>query len=125
MSTLLGALLDRSPAQRYAHHLQVIVAETWRDAAGGQRRCPAVADSLAAELPASNKGHFATAQPLRARVIGSELKLTAIRCLASWASRRSCAVRTSRTFLLARAAARSREFAICSALGAGRRRIVR
>ncbi len=38
----------------------------------------AVADSLAQETPGTNKGHVATAEPLRDRVIGGELRLTAV-----------------------------------------------
>ncbi|HEU4687797.1 MAG TPA: FtsX-like permease family protein, partial [Vicinamibacterales bacterium] len=116
----------RGPAERYPHYLQVIgrlkpgvTLEAARaDIAG-------VAEALAQEMPATNKGHVATVEPLRARVIRGELRLTAallfgvvglvlLMCCANVAN-----------LLLTRASARSREFAIRSALGAGGRRIAR
>ena len=70
MWTLLDRPQDRSPTQRYPHYVQVIgrlKPGVTLDAARAD--IGAVAAALAQEMPGSNKGHAATASPLRDRVI--------------------------------------------------------
>ena len=79
MWTLLNRPTDRGPAQRYPHYLQVIgrlKPGVTLDVARAD--IAAVADALAREMPGTNKGHVATASPLRDRVIRGELRLTAL-----------------------------------------------
>ena len=49
------------------------------DSMGGMDAATALlADAIARESPATNNGHAATADPLRDRIIGGELRLTAL-----------------------------------------------
>ena len=75
MWTLLNPPPDRSPAQRYPHYLQVIGRlKPGVTLAVARDDIAAVADTIAREMPGTNKGHVATASPLRDRIIRRELR---------------------------------------------------
>ena len=118
--------LGRNPALRAQHFLRTVgrlKPGVTIDAARAD--LSAVADGLAREFPQTNKDRGVVVEPLRAGVIGGELRLTAILFLAvvGFVLLMCCA--NIANLLLARGSGRSREIAVRSALGAGRARIVR
>lgn len=84
-----------------------------------------VAATLATEYPATNTGRGAALEPLRDTVIGGDLRQTSILFLSVVAFVLLICCANVANLLLARAAARRREFALRSALGADRRRVIR
>jgi putative ABC transport system permease protein len=84
-----------------------------------------VAAGLAQDFPNTNKGRGVTIAPMHDALIGSELRLTSMLFLGVVGFVLLICVANVASLLLARAVARSREIAICSALGASKRRIIR
>ena len=84
-----------------------------------------IADRLALAYPEPNKGTGVIVEPIRAGIVGGDLATTSVFLLgvAGFVLLLCCA--NVANLLLARAAARAREIAVRSALGAARGRIIR
>ena len=85
----------------------------------------AIADTLAAEHPATNAGRSAGLRTLHAAVVGEELRSTALLFLAVVAFVLLICCANVASLILARTGARSRELALRAAIGASRGRVVR
>ncbi len=126
--TNLWAILPiaRIPEARGEHFLQVI--GRLREGVSidaGRADLDGVSAGLATEFPGTNAGRRVDVQPLHDALIGSELRLTSMLFLGVVGFVLLICCANVAHLLLARAAVRTRELAIRSALGAGRARVIR
>ena len=84
-----------------------------------------IADRLALAYPEANKGTGVIVEPIRAGIVGSDLATTSMFLLGVVGFVLLLCCANVANLLLARAAARAREIAVRSALGAARGRIIR
>ena len=84
-----------------------------------------IADRLAHAYPEANKGTGVIVEPIRAGIVGSDLATTSMFLLGVVGFVLLLCCANVANLLLARAAARAREIAVRSALGAARGRIIR
>jgi putative ABC transport system permease protein len=118
--------LPRTPNMRAPRFLQVIgrlKPGVTLDAAGSDMT--AVAEGLAQEFPQTNKGRGVRLEGLHEAMVGGELRLTSLLFVGVVGFVLLICCANVANLLLARASVRTRELAVRSALGAGRRRIVR
>jgi putative ABC transport system permease protein len=119
-------LVNLPPRARGAYALQVVGRmRPGVSIKAAEADLGAVADGLAREFPQTNKGRGVALERMHDSIIGSELRLTSILFLGVVAFVLLLCCANVASLLLARATVRTRELAVRSALGAGRRRIIR
>ncbi len=122
----LASFADASPRLRGAYFLNTVGRlKPGVSRAAATAELDSIADSLAREHPVSNAGRGVNAEPLRAVLVGGDLRLSSWLFLAVVGLVLLVCCANVANLLLARASARSRELAIRTALGATRSRMLR
>jgi putative ABC transport system permease protein len=123
--TLTGQFPD-IPTLRAARAFEVVARLKPGETIGSaQAELSVIADRLARAYPEANKGTGVIVEPIRAGIVGRDLATTSVFLLAVVGFVLLLCCANVANLLLARGAARTREIAVRSALGAARGRIIR